>query len=318
MKSAPIFDPEVYAVASQFPAVNVADAAGTRALFAAMLKAAAPADGPPVDARVTQSERKIPGPDGAPEIPLRIYTPKAAAGLRPAFVNFHGGAFILGDLETEHPRCLKISAEGGAVAIGVDYRLAPEHPFPAGPEDCYAALKWVAANAATLGIDPKRIVIGGGSAGGALTAAVAQMARDRGGPALALQMLFYPVIDDRCDTESMRAGRDALVWNSSHSHDMWNHYIGADRSKVSPYAAPERATDLSGLAPAYVMTCEHDPLRDEGLLYAMRLMQAGVPVELHNYPGTVHGFDLMTPGAAVAVRAFDDCVAAFKRATSKV
>ena len=315
MKPVLIYDPEVYAVASQFPAVNVADAKGTRALFAAMLKAAAPPGGPKVDPRVAQAERKIPGPAGAPEIPVRIYTPKGSAGARPAFVNFHGGAFILGDLETEHPRCLKLSAEGGAVAIGVDYRLAPEHPFPAGPEDCYAAVKWVADNAASLGVDPNKIVVGGGSAGGALTAAVAQMARDRGGPALALQMLFYPVIDDHCDTESMRAGRDAYVWNTKHSLDMWNHYIGTDRSKVSPYAAPARAADLSGLAPAYVITCEHDPLRDEGLLYAMRLMQAGVPVELHNYPGTVHGFDLLTP-SAVAARAFDDCVAAFKRATA--
>ncbi len=316
MKPAPIFDPEVYAVASQFPAVNVADAVGTRAMFAAMFAAVAPQGGPPADPRVTQTESKIPGPSAAPDIPVRIYTPKGAVGLRPAFVNFHGGAFILGDLETEHARCLKMSAEAGAVSIGVDYRLAPEHPFPAAPEDCYAALKWVAANAAALGIDPKKIVIGGGSAGGALTAAVAQMARDRGGPALAMQMLIYPVIDDRCETESMRVGRDALVWNSRHSLDMWNHYIGVDRSNVSPYAAPARAKDLSGLAPAYVITCEHDPLRDEGLLYAMRLMQAGVPVEVHNYPGTVHGFDLMTPDAAVAKRAFEEGVAAFKRATA--
>lgn len=315
MNPARIYDPEVHAVASQFPAVNVADVKGTRALFEAMLKASAAESEPPADPRVVQVERKIPGPAGAPDIPLRIYTPMGAGGARPAFVNFHGGAFILGDLETEHPRCLMLAAEGGAVAIGVDYRLAPENPFPAGVEDCYAAVKWVAANAATLGIDPQRIVIGGGSAGGALTAAVALMARDRGGPGLALQMLFYPVIDDRCETESMRAGRDALIWSTQHSLDMWNHYIGADRGKVSPYASPARAADLSGLAPAYVITCEHDPLRDEGLIYAMRMMQAGVPVELHNYPGTVHGFDLLTP-SAVATRAIDDCVAAFRRATA--
>jgi acetyl esterase len=312
------YDPEVAAIASQFPQVNIADVAGTRALFDALLKAAAEATGgPATDARVTQSERMISGPAGAPEIRVRIYAPKAAASARPAFVNFHGGAFILGDLETEHSRCLKLAAEGGAVSIGVDYRLAPENPFPAGVEDCYAAVKWVADNAGALGVDADRIVIGGGSAGGGLTASVALMARDRGGPKIALQMLFYPVIDDRCDTGSMRTGHDAYVWASQNAVDMWNLYIGENRKDVSPYASPARAKNLAGLAPAYVMTCEHDPLRDEALHYAMRLMDAGVQVELHNYPGTVHGFDLLTPSAAVAMRALDDCVGAFRRATGQ-
>lgn len=175
-------------------------------------------------------------------------------------------------------------------------------------------MKWVAENAASLGVDPNRIVIGGGSAGGNLTAAVALMARDRKGPALAAQMLIYPVIDDRCNTESMRNGHDALIWTTGYLLAMWNHYIGTDRSNVSPYAAPARATDLSGLPPAYLITCEHDPLRDEALEYGIRLMHAGVPVELHNYAGTVHGFDLLSP-SAVSKRAMADFVAAFRRAT---
>jgi acetyl esterase/lipase len=315
LKTTLIYDPEVYATASTFPAVDVADAQGARAFFEKMLKAAAAESGPLVDSRVAQAERTIPGPAGAPAIPIRIYTPRSADVRRPVFVNFHGGAFILGNLETEHQRCLKLAADAGAVAVGVDYRLAPENPFPAGVEDCYAALKWVANNAEALNIDPKRIVIGGGSAGGALTAAVALMARDRGGPALALQMLFYPVIDDRCETASMQAGERTFIWNKQHTLNMWKHYIGTDRSNVSPYASPARASDLSSLASAYIVTCEHDPLRDEGLLYAMRLMQAGVPVELHNYPGTVHGFDLLTP-SGVARRALEDCVTAFRRATA--
>jgi acetyl esterase len=316
MKAARIYDPEVQAIASKFPSVNVADVSGTRALFDALLKAAADATGgPATDDRVTQTHRTIPGPAGAPDIRVRIYTPKASSGSRPAFVSFHGGAFILGDLETEHGRCLALAAKGGAVSIGVEYRLAPENPFPAGVEDCYAALKWVADNAESLGVDKNRIAIGGGSAGGGLSASVAQMVRDRGGPSLALQMLFYPVIDDRCNTASLHASFDAFVWSSQNTLDMWDIYVGKDRSNVSPYASPARAKDLSGLAPAYVMTCEHDPLRDEGLIYAMRLMEAGVPVELHNYPGTVHGFDLLAP-SAVAIRALDDCIAAFRRATA--
>jgi len=309
-----IYDAEVFATASQFPPVDMDNPAAARALFAALVEAAGGGEGPATDPRVDQMERTIPGPAGAPEIPVRIYTPKGGGIARPAFVNFHGGAFILGDLETEHSRCLATSAKGGAVAIGVDYRLAPENPFPAGVEDCYAALKWVAENATSLGIDPNKIVIGGGSAGGNLTAAVALMARDRQGPPLAAQMLIYPVIDDRCATESMRTGHDALIWTTGYSVAMWNHYVGTDRSHVSAYASPARATDLSGLPPAYLITCEHDPLRDEALEYGIRLLHAGVPVELHNYAGTVHGFDLLAP-SEVSKRALADFIAAFLRAT---
>lgn len=316
MRSPTIIDPEIYAVASLFPEVNFADADGTRALFAAMLEAAASAGGPARHPRIAQVERKIPGAPGDPEIPVRIYTPDRCTPDSPAYLSFHGGGFILGDLDTEHARCLKMSIDGDAVVVSVDYRLAPENPYPAGVEDCYAALQWVAGEATMLGIDRNKIVIGGSSAGGALAAAVALMARDKSGPPIAMQMLFYPVIDDRGATESMRAGHDALVWNSRHVRDMWGHYIGPDRTEVSSYAAPGRAAALANLPPAYVITCEHDPLRDEGLDYAIRMLQAGVPVELHNYAGTVHGFDLLIPSAKVSTRAFEDCVAAFRRATT--
>ena len=170
-------------------------------------------------------------------------------------------------------------------------------------------------NAGELKIDPAKIAIGGGSAGGNL-AAVALMARDRGGPDLAFQMFIYPVIDDRCETPSMKSGPDHYIWTYQNSLDMWNHYIGRDRSHVSPYASPARAEDLSGLPPAYVMTCEHDPLRDEAILYAMRLMAAGVQVELHNYPGTVHGFDFLTP-SDISTRAVNEGVEAFIRAMAR-
>ncbi len=146
-----------------------------------------------------------------------------------------------------------------------------------------------------MNIDTSKIVVGGGSAGGNLAAAVALMARDRGGPHICYQMLIYPALDDRADTQSMSAGTDTYVITSQNTLDMWNYYLDSDRTNVPCYAAPSRASDLSGLPPAYIMTCEQDPLRDEAIIYAMRLMETGVPVELHNYPGTVHGFDYLIP-----------------------
>jgi acetyl esterase/lipase len=297
-----------------FPRFDVSDAVGARDTVNEFFEAMA-AEGVerPTNDRIEEIEQTIPGPDGAPDVPIRIYMPKDRTEAGPGFVNFHGGGFILGDLETEHPRCLTMAAEGEAVSVGVDYRLAPENPFPAGVEDCYAALQWVVENAAELKIDSTKIAIGGGSAGGNLTAAVALMARDRGGPDVAFQMLIYPVIDDRCETPSMKNGADLYIWNYQNSLDMWDHYIGKDRSNVSLYAAPARAEDLAGLPPAYTMTCEHDPLRDEAIIYAMRLMAAGVQVELHNYPGTVHGFDFLTP-SEISTHAVNEGVEAFKKA----
>ena len=297
-----------------FPRFDISDAVGARNTLNAFLEALAE-EGVEraTDGRILEMERTIPGPDGAPEVPIRIYMPKDRTEAGPGFINFHSGGFILGDLETEHPRCLIMAAEGGAVSVGVDYRLAPENPFPAGVEDCYAALQWVVEHAEELKIDPGKITIGGGSAGGNLAAAVALMARDRGGPDVAFQMLLYPVIDDLCKTASMKDGAGLYIWDYQNTLDMWDQYIGKERSDVSPYAAPARAEDLSGLPPAYVMTCEHDPLRDEAIIYAMRLMADGVQVELHNFPGTVHGFDLLTP-SDITTRAVNEAVEAFKRA----
>ena len=309
-----IYDPTVEELASMFPRFDISDAVGARAILDEFLEAmAAQGVERPTDDRIEEIERMIPGPDGAPDVPIRIYMPKDRTEPGPGFVNFHGGGFILGDLEIEHPRCLVMAAEGGAVSIGVDYRLAPENPFPAGLEDCYATLQWVVSHTEELKIDPAKIAIGGGSAGGNLAAAVALLARDRGGPDVAFQMLIYPVVDDKCETPSMKNGAGLYIWDYQNSLDMWNQYIGKDRSNVSPYAAPARVADLSDLPPAYVMTCEHDPLRDEGIIYAMRLMDAGVQVELHSYPGTVHGFDFLTP-SDISSHAVNDGVEAFKRA----
>lgn len=311
-----IYDPEVEAGAKLIPMLDLSDVDAARSTVAAFIESLAQAGVErPSDPLVEETERNISGPGGEHNIPIRIYQPGKAGENRPAFINFHGGGFALGNLETEHLRCLTIAGACDAVVIAVDYRLAPEHPFPAGVEDCYAALQWTCDNAAELGIDPGRIVVGGGSAGGNLSATVALMARDRGGPDIAGQMLLYPVIDDRCSTTSMKEASDCYIWNHQNNLDMWDQYLGKQRADVSPYAAPARATDLSNLPPAFVTTCEHDPLRDEAILYAMRLMNAGVPVDLRNYAGTVHAFDLLTP-STVATRAMHDQLEAFKRATA--
>ena len=308
------YDPIILAATEAFPRLDITDADAARADFdAMMIEAAAQGAIRPSDDRIEEIERTIPGSEGAPDVPIRIYMPKDREEAGPGFVNFHGGAFIIGDLESELERCLVMAANGGAVSVGVDYRLAPEYPFPAGVEDCFAALKWVAEHADELKIDPAKIAIGGGSAGGNLTAAVALMARDRGGPAVIFQMLIYPVIDDRCATSSMKNGADLPMWDYQNSIDMWNQYIGNDRGNVSPYASPARCKDLSGLPMAYVMTAEHDPLRDEGIIYATRMMEAGVQVELHIYPGTVHGFDFLIE-SEISALAVEESIAAFKRA----
>jgi len=264
------------------------------------------------DDRVAVENTEVPGPEGA-AVAVRIYTPKSSTSASPALVYFHGGAFVIGDLYTEESRCLRLAADGGCVVVSVDYRLAPENPFPVGVEDCYSALVWVAAHAGDLGIDVDRIAVGGSSAGGALSAAVAQMSRDRGGVPLAMQLLIYPVIDDRMDTPSMKAFSATPVWTSGSNAQMWDFYLGVRRDYVSNYAAPGRATDLSDLPPTYIMTAELDPLRDEGIIYGQRLMQARVPVELHCFAGACHGFDLLAPAIELSRRAVDEQVWALAR-----
>jgi acetyl esterase/lipase len=249
-------------------------------------------------------------------VPVRIFTPAGAGGRLPGLLYIHGGGFVLGSVDASHDDALCIAAEVGAVVLSVEYRLAPEHPFPAGLEDCYAALTWTAANAADLGIDPGRLAVGGESAGGGLSAATALLARDRGGPALCFQLLGIPELDDRLDTPSMRAFHDTPIWNRPNAELSWDYYLGEGvrgTAGVSPYAAPARAEDLTGLPPAYVTTCEFDPLRDEGLAYALRLVQAGVGTEVHHYPGTFHGSGLI-PDAAVSRRMAADRLGVLRRA----
>jgi acetyl esterase/lipase len=262
----------------------------------------------PVDVRDTT----VPGPAGAPAVPVRVYRPAGVTGELPGLLNIHGGGFVLGDIEMTHTDCLRTAAEVGLVVVSVDYRLAPEHPFPAPVEDCYAALRWLAAEAGELGVDLTRLGVAGESAGGGLAAGVALLARDRGGPALAFQYLGIPEVDDRLETPSMRAYTDTPLWNLPNAVFSWKAYLGADHEgDVSPYAAPARAEDLSGLPPAYVTVCHFDPLRDEGIAYAQRLAQAGVATELHLYPGTFHGSELVA-AARISRRMQADGLAALR------
>jgi acetyl esterase/lipase len=262
---------------------------------------------------VTIEDRSVPGHENAPEVPVRIYSPANRTSAVPGLLDIHGGGFAVGSIEMEHAVASRLVIALGIVVVAVDYRLAPENPFPAGLEDCYAALRWMRAEAATLGIDPERIGAYGQSAGGGLTAALALLARDRGGPQLCFQFLGIPELDDRLDTPSMQQFVDTPVWHRGNAILSWKYYLGDGHTdEVSPYAAPARATDLSGLPPAYVSTMEFDPLRDEGIIYALRLLQAGVPVELHQYPGTFHGSALI-PTAGVSRRSAAEMVEVLRR-----
>lgn len=257
----------------------------------------------------------VPGPQGAPDVRVRVYAPAERDGISAGLLYIHGGGFILGDIDMSDSACKSYVDKLGIVVVSVDYRLAPEHPFPAPVEDCYAALVWMANKASELGIDPEHIGVAGESAGGGLAAGVALLARDRGGPALVFQYLGIPELDDRLDTPSMQAYVDTPLWNQPNAIFSWTSYLGEvepGSPDVSIYAAPARATDLSGLPPTVVTACQFDPLRDEDIAYAQRLMHAGVPTELRHYSATFHGSGMITE-AAVTKRMQADAIEDLRR-----
>lgn len=259
-------------------------------------------------------ERLIPGPDGAPDISLLIIRPPGG-GVHPALYHTHGGGMVMGNNRTGLETMIGWVTDPGLAIVSVEYRLAPEHPFPAGVEDCYAGLVWTAAHAGELGIDPQRLIIGGGSAGGGLAAACSLMARDRRGPGLLAQMLIYPMLDDRLATGSSRELDGEGIWDSGSNLTAWTMLLGDRRGgeDVSPYAAPARAGDLSGLPPAYLELGSVETLRDEDLDYARRIWAAGGIAELHVWPGGFHAFDLIAAGTALATAAADVRLAWLKR-----
>ncbi len=223
------------------------------------------------------------------ELPLRIYTPEGQAPF-PVLVFFHGGGWTTGDLDTMDTPLRALTNRVGCVVVSVDYRLAPEHKFPAAIEDAYTATRWVAENASAVQGDPTRIAVGGDSAGGNLAAAVALMARERGGPFLIYQLLVCPVTNHDFNTASYQENGDGYLLTKNSMVWFWNHYLKDEDDGRHPYASPLQAQDLSGLPPALVITAEYDPLRDEGEAYAARLQKAGVSVVIKRYEGMIHGF----------------------------
>lgn len=233
-------------------------------------------------------DRTIPGPRG--EIPVRIYRPAQARG---ALAYFHGGGWVVGDLDGHDAPCRALANRAGCVVVSVDYRMAPEHTYPAAAGDCYAATGWVAANAAGLGAAGGKVAVGGDSAGGNLAAVVAQMARDNGGPALAFQLLVYPVTDYDLESGSYQANAEGFLLSRAAMRWFWELYVPREEMRRAPYASPLRTSSFAGLPPALVVTAEYDPLRDEGEAYAARLAEAGVPATLRRYDGQIHGFFTM-------------------------
>lgn len=304
------FDPELAPFVELIPRGDFADVEASRAFLATLI---APLNEQVDTNGVTVEDRLIPGPAGAPEVPVRVYAPDArATERRPALLDIHGGGFCSGSIDMEHAVAVQVARDLGAVVVVVDYRLAPEHPFPAGVEDCYATLAWMHHCAEDLHIDTARVAVGGQSAGGGLAAAVCLLARDRNGPPVCFQFLGIPELDHRLETPSMHAFVDTPMWHRPNAEVSWRYYLGENPGEVSPYASPSIATDLSGLPPAYVTAMEFDPLRDEDIVYALRLMQAGVSVELHTFPGTFHGSAMMT-SAAVSRRAGAELMVALRR-----
>lgn len=265
---------------------------------------------------VVVQDRVIDGIDGH-RIPVRTYAPEGhvpsgSAGL----LWIHGGGMVMGNVAMDDGGCAEFARELGCVVASVEYRLAPEHPHPAPVSDCHDALVWLADGAGDLGVDPGRIAIAGGSAGGGLAAATCLRNRDLDGPEVAFQALLYPMLDDRNIQPSTCEFGDIPSWSRHHNLAGWAALLGdaAGGSEVSPHAAPARATDLAGLPPAFIQVGEADLFRDEDIDYAVRLLRDGVPTELHVYPGVYHGAEGFCPDAPVARRMADDLRGALSRA----
>lgn len=254
------------------------------------------------DRPVYVDDRVVPGPPGEPDITVMVVRPSrepVGAGI----YAIHGGGMILGHRAGAAADLINYAAEFGVVGVSVEYRLAPESPHPAPVEDCYAGLVWMADHADELGVDPRRILVQGASAGGGLCAAVALLARDRGGPALAGQALYCPMLDDRNNSVSSRQYADTGVWDGSFNETGWNALLGTDvrgGPHVSPYAAPSRAEDLGNLPPTFVDVGAAEVFRDESVDYASRVWTCGGQAELHVWAGGFHGFNGIVPGAQVS------------------
>ena len=311
MTSLPLVDPELRPLLDAWPTVTLSSETLADLRARDLPLPAAP------DSGVDVTEIMVPGPEGAPDVALRIYRPRDARAPLGGIYHIHGGGYVGGsakELEFIHR---PLAGALGCVIVSVDYRLAPETMFPGAIEDCYAGLRWTVDHAGELGIDATRLGVMGESAGGGLAAALALMARDRGEVSLAFQHLTYPMIDDRTCTAAPHAFAGEFIWTPHNNRFGWAALIGAEPGgeDISPYCAAARATDLSGLPPTFIMTGTLDLFVDEDIDYARRLIAAGVATELHVHPGAFHGFDAL-PGPAVANRAQAARLDALARALS--
>ena len=291
-----LLEPDIRAALEMFPLPPINDDT------LPIMRPALAAPGPELSDRVVRSVVHAPGAAGAPDVALRLHRPKGAAGALPCLVWMHGGGLVMGVAAMDDPRFDVWCTRHNMMAVSVDYRLAPETPFPGPLDDCYAGLQYIVDHADELGIDAGRIGVGGNSAGAGLAAALALMARDRSGPNISSQLLIYPMIDDRQITES--SSWDVPIWPASSNRFGWTSYLGDAKGTdgVSPYAAAARATDLSGLPPAIIVVGGLDGFVDEDIDFARRLNTAGVPVEFHLYPGAPHGYDAIVPTSAPAMQ----------------
>ena len=305
------FDVELAAVVPYLPTLDFRDVPVAREMSRGFIEMLPPAN----LTDVTYREVAIPVA-GVATITVRVTTPDGRARPLPVIVDIHPGGFCLGSSAEMAGIDALLARDVGAVVVGVDYRLAPEHPYPTPLEDCYAALEWIAANAADLGVDTERIALYGQSAGGGLAAALALLTRDRGGPAVFFQYLAFPELDDRMETASMRRFDDTPLFHRPNAEASWSAYLGEltpGSDDVPVHAAPARATDLAGLPPTYIAVMQFDPLRDEGIEYARKLLEADVNVELHLFPGTFH-FSRAISTAQVSQREAGEDVTVLRRA----
>lgn len=310
-----LVDPEIIPMLEMFPGLNLTTEtlAQTRAMLAEMNVPI------PEFPDVSVAERSVPGPLGAPDVRVLTYSPKNASAAVPALLWIHGGGYVLGNADQADLQLKTVVSTLGCVAVAVDYRLAPETTYPGPVEDCYAALKWLYTNASDLGVDPKQIAIGGDSAGGGLAASLGLLTRDRGEVPLVFQLLIYPMLDDRTVTSAdPHPYTGEYVWTPEANRFGWASLLGQEPGSpgVSPYAAAARAENLAGLPPTFISVGSLDLFLEEDMEYARRLIRAGVPTELHIYPGAFHGFP-MVPTAKVTQAYNRDYLGALARVFNK-
>lgn len=309
-------DPEIRTALDHLPPFpDLGDIPAARRQLAKVFEQMQESLGPP-DPAVHRSDHLAPGYAGEPDVIVRVFRPAGADYALPCLYWIQGGGYVLTAPDMDDRWCEQIVARQRCAVVSVDWRRAPEHPFPAPADDCYAGLSWIVRNAAELQIDPARIVIGGHSSGGGSTAGLALLVRDRGEFTIAHQLLIYPMLDDTNSTPMSHEVTDKEIWNRDRNEIGWRGYLadtyGTD--DVSPYAAPSRMKDLRGVPPTTMLTAELDLFVDENIQYASRLIRAGVPTSLHVYPAACHGFDRMNPTSAVAQRFYADRDWALQRA----